>query len=233
MIIATIIAIIVIALLYWLLIVTEGTYLGPRVVTLLYDWTASRYDRIKELQFVHELQRLGIPLAEALGASPSPRVLDVATGTGRLPLALLHQVDLNGHVVGLDRSAPMLAQARAATAGYERLALMRADADALPFREGGFDAVACLEALEFMWDPAAVIREMARVLRPGGVLLVSNRVGLDARFFPGRLCGRGKLERFLKQNGFEAVETERWQVHYDLIWARKALDGASPQTDGM
>lgn len=226
-----IVVVIVAALLYWLLIITEGTYLGPRVVTLLYDWTAPRYDRIKELQYIHEMQRLGIPLADALRGVPSPWVLDVATGTGRLPLALLRQGDLDSTVVGVDRSAPMLAQARAATEGYDRVALFRTDADALPFADGAFDAVACLEALEFMWDPAAVVRDMARVLKPGGVLLVSNRVGIDARFFPGRLCGRGRLERFLEQAGFAAVETERWQVHYDLIWARKASEDDRARPD--
>jgi ubiquinone/menaquinone biosynthesis C-methylase UbiE len=220
---ASVIAVVaIIALLYWLLVATEGTYLGPRIVTLLYDWTAPRYDRIKDLRFIYEMQRLGIPLAEALEVGPSPRVLDVATGTGRLPLALLRQTDFCGRVVGLDRSGPMLAQARKATNGYDRLVLLQADAGALPFAGKSFDAVTCLEALEFMWDPAAVIREMGRVLRPGGVLLVSSRVGLDARLLPGRLCGRGKMERFLRRTGFEAIETERWQIHYDLIWARKA-----------
>jgi len=85
-----------------------------------------------------------------------------------------------------------------------------------------FDCVTCLEALEFMRDPGGAIREMARVLRPGGVLLVSNRVGRDAWFFPGRLCGRGRLEWCLRELGLGEVTTERWQVHYDLIWARKA-----------
>ena len=52
--------------LYWLLITTEGTYLGSRVVTLLYDWTAGRYDAIKNLHFVNEARYLGLPVAEAL-----------------------------------------------------------------------------------------------------------------------------------------------------------------------
>lgn len=219
--VAVIVAVLAV-LLYWLLVVTEGTYLGPRIVTLLYDWTAPRYDRIKNLQYIHEMQRLGIPLAEALRDAAAPRVLDVATGTGRLPLALLHQEDLASRVVGVDRSAPMLAQARAAMDGYDRVMLIQGDAGALPFGDGTFHAVTCLEALEFMWDPRAVVREMARVLEPGGALLVSNRVGRDALLFPGRLCGRGRLERFLKQAGFVAVVSQRWQVHYDLVWGRKA-----------
>jgi len=218
-------AIVVAAILYWLLIATEGTYLGPRIVTLLYDWTAPRYDRIKELRFVHEMQRLGIPLAEALAGVASPRVLDVATGTGRLPQALLYQVDLDAHVVGIDRSGPMLAQARPVADEYDgRAAFIQGDAESLPFRDATFDAVTCLEALEFMSRPGAVIDELLRVLKPGGVMLVSNRVGADAWLFPGRLCGRGRLERYLERAGATNIDTERWQVHYDLIWALKPDD---------
>jgi ubiquinone/menaquinone biosynthesis C-methylase UbiE len=127
-------------------------------------------------------------------------------------------------VVGVDRSLRMMAQAKAAVVQYgTRVALIHEDAEALSFRGEAFDLVTCLEALEFMWDPAAVLREMVRVLRPGGVLLVSGRVGRDARFFPGRLCPPGRVVACLHELGMDAITTERWQVHYDLIWARKPL----------
>lgn len=213
---------------YWLLVTTEGVYLGTRVVTLLYDWTAERYDDIKQLNYIDEASRLGIPLMRRLRAVPSPRVLDVATGTGRLPLALMRQFQFDGIVVGIDRSRGMLHEAQDAVGIYDdRVTLLLEDAKMLSFREACFDCVTCLEALEFMPDPDEVIQEILRVLKPGGVLLVSNRVGKDAWFFPGQLCGRGNVEDYLRELGLKNVRMERWQVHYDLIWARKDgdLDG--------
>ncbi len=220
------IALLVAALLYWLLVVTEGTYLGTKVVTLLYDWAAARYDRIKDLRWVHEMRFLGLPLAEALSADPAPRVLDVATGTARLPKVLLGQPDFGGTVWGVDRSRPMLRRGQEALDGYAgRVLLIQADAHQLPFPAASFAGVTCLEALEFMGHPRAVLEECMRVLEPGGVLLLSNRIGPESWFFPGRISGRGRLERHLERLGFQEVRTERWQVHYDLVWARKPLLG--------
>lgn len=209
-------------LLYWLFVATEGTYLGARVVTLLYDATASRYDKIKDLSYIAEARYLGLPLAEVLGDVQSPRVLDVAAGTGRVPLALLRAGETEGSIVAVDRSSRMLRRARAALSDCDgTVALVQGDAGALSFGDNSFDCVTCLEALEFMPRPAETVREMVRVLKSRGVLLLSNRVGIDAWFFPGRLCGRGRLERHLGELGLERIETQRWQVHYDLIWARK------------
>lgn len=216
------------ALLYWLLIATEGTYLGTGVVVRLYDWTAHRYDRIKDMDYVDEARFLGIPLSERLAGIAAPRVLDVATGTGRIPLALLRQWEFAGTLVGVDRSAAMLAEAEVALVDYEpRALLLRADAARLPFADQAFDSVCCLESLEFMADPRAVLREMSRVLRPGGCALLSNRVGPDARLLPGRLCGRGRLEAYLGKIGFVEIDTQRWQFHYDLIWAEKPVGTAA------
>jgi SAM-dependent methyltransferase len=210
------------ACLYWLLVITEGTYLGAKIVTLLYDWTAARYDRIKDLRWVHEVRFLGVPLMEELGADPAPRVLDVATGTGRLPKALLSQPDFTGAIWAIDRSRPMLRQGQKALEGCDgRVLWIQADADHLPCADESFAGVTCLEALEFMVRPQAVLAELLRVLEPGGVLLLSNRVGPESWFFPGRICGRGRLERTLRRLGLYEVRTERWQVHYDLVWARK------------
>lgn len=224
--VGVVLALILIALVgYWLLVTTEGVYLGTGVVTLLYDWTAKRYNDIKKLNYVDEANRLGIPLARRLRGVPSPRVLDVATGTGRLPLALMRQFQFDGTVVGIDRSRGMLREAQDAVAIYDdRVTLLLEDAKALSFQEASFDCVTCLEALEFMPDPERVVQEMLRVLRPGGILLVSNRVGKDAWFFPGQLCGRGNVEDHLREQGMKRVHMERWQVHYDLVWAQKDGD---------
>ena len=211
--------------LYWLLILAEGTHLGPRTVEILYDWTAKRYDRIKNLHCVDEARFVGLPLSRYLAHVQLPRVLDVATGTARVPLALMRSAPFEDSLVGLDRSHYMLAIAQEATRDYqEHLLFVRGDATALSFSNRSFDCVTCLEALEFMRGPDIVLQEMIRVLKPGGILMISNRVGRDAVFFPGRLRGRGHLENTLHEMGLTDIRNQRWQVHYDLIWAHKPAD---------
>jgi len=207
---------------YWLVVLSEGVYLGNRVVVALYDWGASSYDRIKNVQPEYDALYLAMPLLSALTQVSSPLILDVATGTGRLPLALLRQWDFRGHVVALDRSRRMLAIARRRTyAQRERVGLLCDDAMALPFPDGLFHAVTCIEATEFLPHPQGALCEIVRVLAPGGRLMISNRVGTDAFFLPGRACPPGALEERLRALGLRQVGTRRWQVHYDLVEAQK------------
>ena len=205
--------------LYWLLVTTEGAYLGRRIVVLLYDWTAARYNAIKGLDYVSEVAYLGAPLSDALQNVAHPMVLDVAAGTGRVYQSLAGPFCESGLVVGLDGSERML---RLAPSGLCRL---QGDAERLPFNAGVFDAVCCIEALEFVTHADRALEELIRVLRPGGVMLLSNRVGRDAWFFPGKLCGRGELESRLARLGCHRIRTETWQTHYDLVWAEKRLRG--------
>jgi SAM-dependent methyltransferase len=209
--------------LYWQLIIAEGTYLGPRVVILLYDWSARIYERIKQYDAGDEQWFLGLPLARALALIPAPMVLDVATGTGRLPRALLRQPSFEGRVIGLDLSRRMLREAVRRTAQFaDRLTYIWQDAQRLPFDDGTFDAVTCLEALEFTPNPRDVLAELVRVLRPGGVLLVTNRVGRDARFMPGKTFPRDAFGQLLREFPLEEVRIRPWQMDYDLTWAVKA-----------
>ena len=220
--VAGFLVVLLLAVLYWQFVIAEGAYLGPRAVILLYDWAARSYDRIKEVDPVNEAFYLAEPIMDRIGHIAHPLVLDVATGTGRLYLALLNQLGFDGHVVGLDLSAKMLRQAQGQTARYgEHVDLVNGRAGVLPFPQATFDAVTCLEALEFMPDPPHAIAEMVRVLRPGGLLLVSNRVGWEARFLWGRWCGRGNMEKLLASYPLHDIQTYRWQTHYDLLWATK------------
>ena len=209
-------------LLYWQLVIAEGTYLGPRVVALLYDWSAHLYEHIKQYSAGDEQWFLGLPLARALELIPTPLVLDVATGTGRLPRALLRQSPFKGRVIGLDLSRRMLREAVRRTAQFaDRLTYIWQDARQLPFDDDTFDAVTCLEALEFTPDPREVLAELVRVLRPGGVLLVTNRVGRDAKLLPGRAFPRDEFEQMLSEFPLEEIKVQPWQMDYDLAWAVK------------
>ena len=210
-------------LLYWQLIIAEGAYLGSRVVTLMYDWSARIYERIKQYDAGDEQWFLGLPLARALALIPAPLVLDVATGTGRLPRAVLRQPAFDGRIIGLDLSRRMLREAVRRTAQFaDRLTYIWQDAQDLPFDDDTFDAVTCLEALEFTPDPQKVLLELVRVLRPGGVLLVTNRVGRDAKLMPGKAFPRDAFPKLLREFPLEDIKVGPWQVDYDLAWAIKA-----------
>ncbi len=209
-------------LLYWLLVVTEGVFLGRRLVVWMYDLTAHRYDRIKQFDADAESFLVIRPLLDRLVDRPAPLVLDVATGTGRLPLFLLDEPTFNGRVIGLDASARMLSQAwPKLRVYYQRANLVRQIAVDLPFGANVFDAVTCLEALEFFPDDTQALLEMVRVLRPGGVLLVTRRRGWEAKTFVGRYRDREAFEALLHALGLTAVETRLWQIEYDLVFARK------------
>lgn len=205
------------ALAYWELVLAEGAHLGPRVVALLYDLVARGYDGIKQFDPAYEEWFIGEPLAQALSRVRNPLVLDVATGTGRLPRTLLAQPSFAGHIIGLDSSRAMLAQA--ALSASDRLTLIWQTASCLPFDDHTFDAVTCLEALEFMPDTVKALGEIVRVLQPGGVLLVTNRVGAWARFLPGHTQSPPAFEALLASFGLEQIQTQTWQVEYNLVWA--------------
>ncbi|MBI3732120.1 MAG: class I SAM-dependent methyltransferase [Chloroflexi bacterium] len=211
-----------VALGWWLLIQTEGVYLGPRVVRWLYDRSAHEYDEIKQFDDESDDRNLGEPLAERLAGNPDAWLLDVGTGTARLPLALFRHLDFKGRAVGLDSSREMLGVAAAKTVFFaESLDLIEGDGRALPFASGSCAAVTCVEALEFFPSPRQTLGEMARVLRPGGTLVVSNRRGFDRWTFPGRGYSAAAFERLLSEVGLCEIVTQRWLTYYDLIWARK------------
>lgn len=207
---------------WWLFVQTEGVYLGPRVVRFLYDKSARQYDDIKEFSDDSDDRHLGEPLAERLAGREDAWVLDVATGTARLPLTLFRHMNFKGRVVGLDSSRGMLEAALAKTAFFsESMALIENEGRILPFADKSCDAVTCIEALEFLPDPAQSLREMARVLKPGGILLITNRCGFDRWTFPGRGYAPSDFEQLLLSIGMTNIETTRWLTYYDLIWATK------------
>jgi ubiquinone/menaquinone biosynthesis C-methylase UbiE len=206
---------------WWLLVETEGVYLGRRVVVWLYDLYAGRYDQIKEYQPEYEHVLLARPIMGAVAPHRSPLVLDVATGTGRLPLALLNHVSFQGRVIAADLSRRMLAQAAERLAeDADQVDLLWCPAEELPFRHDTFDVVTCLESLEFMSDQPRVIAELARVLRPGGLLLITNRI--NTRWMPGKLISEENLHGLLETADITHVVIEPWQEDYHRVWGRKA-----------
>lgn len=97
--------------------------------------------------------------------------IDVGSGPGNVTSALARAAGPDGLAIGVDISEAMLARAVAAEASAN-VGFVRADAQHLPFRDGIADAVVSMAALQLIPDTSAALREMVRVLRPGGRLAV-------------------------------------------------------------
>ena len=210
-------------LLYWEFILCEGAHLGPRVVVWFYDRAAHRYDeQIKKFDPALEDDFLGLPLAMLLLDRSAPRVLDVAAGTGRVARTLLRQTAFDGTLFSLELGAHMIRHGQGATALWPgRHAWLRGPADRLPFPDNTFEMVTCVEALEFLPDARAVLAECRRVLKPGGWLVTTNRVGLPAAFILGKTRSRPAFLQLLESLPLASVQVEPWQVEYDLARGKK------------
>ena len=114
------------------------------------------------------------PYARELAARlpPAKNVLEIAAGTGRLTRRLLAVIAPDSVVVATDLNEPMLDEARRHVTD-PRVQWQVADAQALPFPDRTFDAVLCQFGLMFVPDKLLALREMRRVLRPGGTALIS------------------------------------------------------------
>jgi SAM-dependent methyltransferase len=128
---------------------------------------------------------VGDPL-DGFAPAPGARVLDVGCGAGLDLLRAAVAVGANGRAVGVDFAPAMMVRARAAVAAAglaARVHVVVADAVALPFATAAFDVVASNGAINLCVDKPAVLREAARVLRPGGELRLCDMLadpGADA-----------------------------------------------------
>jgi ubiquinone/menaquinone biosynthesis C-methylase UbiE len=136
---------------------------------------------------------------------------------------LLNEFDFNGRVVGLDPAQKMLGLAADKLAAFrDRAMLVQQTAVPLPFPDAAFDAVTCLESLEFFPSDKAALREMVRVLKPGGLLFVTRRQGRDARLFFNHYRSQEEFETLLTDLGLTAVNSQPWQFDYDQVFGKKA-----------
>jgi demethylmenaquinone methyltransferase/2-methoxy-6-polyprenyl-1,4-benzoquinol methylase len=134
----------------------------------MFDRLAGRYDLLNTVLSAGSDGSWRRRTAAASGLAVEGAALDVACGSGKLTAALRRRAP-GGLVVGMDFSAGMLAEARRRTEGPS---YVRGDALRLPFSEATFDAVSIAFGLRNLADPELGLREMLRVLRPGGRGLV-------------------------------------------------------------
>lgn len=191
--------------------------------------------------FVYSRRRLALRLDRVLPArGDGLRILDLGCGTGHH----LAQLRARGFdAVGIDGSAAMLGQARALD-GQARLA--QSDGARLPFAAGAFDFVLCVEVLRYLPDARPTLREIARVLKPGGACLATAVPWLSLNGYPlvNRLVPRalspgfsplrqyftsvGRLRRELAGAGFARAEVQA--VYWGpLNWVERLTPSLLPR----
>lgn len=162
---------------------TTGAALPPPqdATRRLFAGLADDYERHASWLSFGQDPRWKTALVAQMPVGSSARVLDVATGTGAVAARL---VEARGcRVTGIDASPDMLARARerlAAGGLDDRIELIEGDARSLPFPDASFDGLTVTYLLRYVDDPAATIRELVRVLKPGAPL-VSLEFGIPPR----------------------------------------------------
>lgn len=167
---------------------------------------------------------------ERLGLRAGSTALDVACGPGNFTAHFGSIVGASGLAVGLDASDTMLQKAVETNSGPS-VAYVRGDAEKLPFADATFDAVSCFAALYLIDDPFATLREIVRVLRPGGrVAILTSFAGqrtssrIATRVIQAtsgvRPFGEDEITGALTNAGMTDVQQE---IHglAQSVWARK------------
>ncbi|HET7128776.1 MAG TPA: methyltransferase domain-containing protein [Gaiellaceae bacterium] len=108
--------------------------------------------------------------------APGERVLDLGSGAGTDSLVAAQMVGADGHVTGIDMTAPMLAKARAAASemGVANVEFVEGEAERLPFSDASFDVVISNGVIDLVPDKDAVFAELHRVLAPGGRMQIAD-----------------------------------------------------------
>lgn len=217
------------ALHYWLIVITEGVFFGRRFVLFLYDREADKYDDIKEYRLQDEEILVVEPILGELGATKRPLLLDVGSGTGRVPHFLLADGrfvnERHGHIIGLEPSGQMLRHATHHVSSFlPHVSWVQQTAVPLPFASNSFDGVTSLETIEFFPKPAEALREMVRVLKPGGFLMITRRREWEAYAFLNRYFSQDRYKALLRELGLQEVGIFLWQNNYDLVIGEKRKD---------
>ena len=184
-----------------------------------------------------KFERMVALVAETL---PAESLLDAGCGDGRFLAGIARLPNRPGRLVGADISQRILETAGqwSQRDGFE-LELVRANIEALPIPDASFDRVLCVQAIEHLLDPQAGLAEMARVLRPGGKLVLSTDsarnlvsrainaprtmavrlVGLRGRrlkvHFPHRAFHPDEIVRMVEETGLAVEHRETFAFHVD------------------
>lgn len=141
----------------------------PESVKGMFTGLAARYDLLNSVLSQGQDRRWRRRAAQLTRAQPGDRVLDVCTGTGALAALLRGRVGPEGEVIGVDLTEAMLEVAKSRV---PEVRFLVGDACQLPFPDGSFAAATMAFGLRNIHDRQLALRELARVLRPGGRVVV-------------------------------------------------------------
>lgn len=216
--------------------------LQSRIQRYGWDLAARDYEPLWQRQ----LAGIQAAMLESASLKVGERVLDVACGTGLVAFGAARAVGQSGAVLGTDLSGKMVAtaQQRASEQRLLNVRFARMDAQALELADASFDVVLCALGLMYVPEPERALREMRRVLRPGGRLLIAvwgerARCGWSA-LFPivdaevasdvcplfFRLGQQGALEKLCADANFSTIEHRRIGATLAYADAGEACDAA-------
>jgi ubiquinone/menaquinone biosynthesis C-methylase UbiE len=152
-----------------------------------------------------------------LAVSDDARVLDVGCGSGWAS-RMLAQMAPNGFVVGIDISDEMIAVAKNSSAGFTNVEFRVASAERLPFKDGEFSHAFSMESLYYYRDMSVALKEIRRVLKPGGVFVnvvdlyqenVASHQWVDQLNVPVQLLSSAEYHALFEAAGFVKIQSER------------------------
>jgi demethylmenaquinone methyltransferase/2-methoxy-6-polyprenyl-1,4-benzoquinol methylase len=154
----------------------------PRRVSGMFDEVARGYDRTNTVLSLGNDQLWRVATTRAVAPRPGQRILDLAAGTGASSVSLARS---GAEVVAADFSPGMIAEGRRRHRGIPNLTFIEADATALPFEDGEFDAVTMSFGLRNVNEPKKALRELLRVTKPGGRLVICEFSQPPSKTFNG------------------------------------------------
>jgi SAM-dependent methyltransferase len=178
-----------------------------------YDGLPGKLTAITGLLTGHEALAGRLIRPGAFDIQGCKRILDAGCGNGRYSRFLLRRADPDAQITAFDYSRGMLQRARNRL-GTERVTHVAADLTRLPYADGIFDAIVCGWVLEHLPDPRPGLRELARVLQPGGKLLLlatedTFNGAMCSRMWHCRTYNRADLRKVSAECGFN-WEREIW-----------------------
>jgi ubiquinone/menaquinone biosynthesis C-methylase UbiE len=207
---------VILAIAVLVILLTEGRYFGKGLLRWVYDRAGPAMfgARSEAAQWRRLIERLGL-CTEA-------RVLDVGTAVGDLPLTVAARPGFRGQAVGVDWSPRMIDRANREAqrrALHDRVTFRVVDIrQGLPFEDGSFDVVFCLGLLESLPRPGQALAGLARVLAPGGTMVLS----LYQRGWSSKVAvlSLSWYERHLDALGLDSIEVAPCRRSQDAIIAR-------------